>query len=106
MESVSEFQGVVLEEAQAPYIADDTAAGGVAGPEPEGPPPYAAWLVEHGSSPIWNPLYLTLTADAAVIWQDKPDHAMQFAREVDAKLFAKLTMPGIDVRAAEHGFAP
>ena len=95
----------MTESSQAPYSAD-LEPGGVAGPEPAAPPPYAAWLVENGVSSIHNPDYLTLTADAAVIWGTDPDKAMQFARERDARLFAKLTLPGIEVRPAEHGFRP
>lgn len=89
-----------------PSIAGDLDAGGVAGPEPEGPPPYAAWLVENGGSSIHNPLYIAVTVDGVWGWSPDANAALQFVREQDAANVAKLLAPGIAVRIEEHGFAP
>lgn len=66
-----------------------------------------AWVVEHGTSPVSAPRYWAagqVDPTRSSAWTENHEHAIRFARRLDAERVAERTMQGIAVRICEHGW--
>jgi len=63
------------------------------------------WVIERGDSPASEPKYWAAgQTDASRLsaWTSNPEHAIRFARKLDARRVHDRIMKGIEVRIAEH----
>ncbi len=62
-----------------------------------------AWLIESGTWPACDPRYLHQGASGQLFWASKPDSAIKFETEADAKAFAEQNMND-GVRVCQHAW--
>lgn len=66
-----------------------------------------AWVIEHGKSEVSAPRYWAagqVDPARSSAWTQNHEHAIRFARKLDAERVVERTMKGIPVRVAEHGW--
>lgn len=63
------------------------------------------WVIERGDSPASEPKYWAAgqtDASRSSAWTSNHEHAIRFARRLDARRVSERIMKGIEVRIAEH----
>lgn len=67
-----------------------------------------AWVIEHGNSPVSQPLYWTAGLPIKELpprhWHSNHLEAIRFARKEDAEKIATALLEGVPVRICEHGW--